>query len=202
MIATSQARQNPFFPSKGEVDIPYTSNTKISSPPLKRATISVPSDARVIKKITVEYLNLDGSNSTTSIKLNNTVDWHLPIFVSQSMGKIESKQKTTTKLKVEKNYTQLYDLGFISFYKKEKEFKVVTTDKMIRSFLLTKPHRIVMDFKRKLRVKSKVKELSERYYKKISFGVHKDYYRIVLELDGHYRYNKDKIKKGYILSIY
>lgn len=209
IILSLQARENPFFPSKGEVDIPYTSNANTTLEPLKRATIAIPSYARVIKKVTIEYINLDGTTSQTSIKLNNSIDWYLPVFISQSMGPIESKKKYVSTKKITKKlaskkdkYTKIYNLDFITFYKKEKEFRIDTDDKMIRNFLLTSPHRIVMDFKRSLSMKSKIKNFKGRYYKKISFGVHKDYYRIVLELDGHYRYKKERSKKGYSLFLY
>ena len=206
LILTLQARQNPFFPSDGEVDIPFSSNIKTSLEPLKRATLSIPSNARVIKKVTVEYINLDGSTSLSTIKLNNSIDWYLPIFISQSMGTLESsssnKKQTKHKAKKTKKYIKLLNLGFATFYKKDKEFKIVTNDFMIRDFLLTSPHRIVMDFQRDLSMKSQVKNLDSRYYKKISFGVHKDYYRIVLELDGIYKYKKEKQKNGHSLFLY
>lgn len=210
LIITIQARQNPFFPSEGEVDIPFTSNTNTSLDPLKRATIAIPSQARVVKKITVEYLNLDGSFSNSSISLNNSVDWHLPIFVSQSMGDIELnktpkqniQKKVKTSTKKTKSYEKLYSLGFITFYKKDKEFKVVTDDKLIRNFLLTSPHRIVMDFAKDANMKSRVKKLNTKYYKKISFGSHKNYYRIVLELDGLYRYKKESDYKSHSFLLY
>lgn len=205
VIVTLQARQNPFFPSKGEVDIPYTSNSKTTLPPLKRAAITVPSHARVIKKVTVEYINLDGTTSTTSIKLNNSIDWYLPIFITQSMGEIKTKDKKTKVTKPKKNssdkYEEVFNLGFITFYKKDKEFRIATKDFLVRDFLLTKPHRIVLDFQKDLNVKSKVKNLNTKYFKKISFGVHEHYYRVVLELDGHYRYTKKRQKKGYSLFL-
>lgn len=204
-IVTIQARQNPFFPSKGEVDIPYTSNSKTTLPALKRAAITVPSHARVIKKVSIEYINLDGTTSTTSIKLNNSIDWYLPIFITQSMGEIKTQEKNVKSSKVKKKntdkYEELFNLGFTTFYKKGKEFRIVTKDFIVRDFLLTKPHRIVLDFQKDLNIKSKFKNLNTRYFKKISFGVHKNYYRVVLELDGHYRYNKEKRKKGYSLFL-
>jgi len=206
LILTLEARQNPFFPTDGEVDILTTSNIKNTPPPLKRAAITIPSEARAIKKVTVEFVNLDGSTQKSSIELNNAVDWYLPIFISQSMGEINTKKTTKAKTKKaktpKKKYTQLYNLGFITFYKKDKEFKIATQDKMIRDFLLTKPHRIVMDFKRDIDIKSRVKILNTKYYKMIRFGVHKDYYRVVLELDGIYKYTKEKKKKGYSLFLH
>jgi len=213
LILTLNARENPFFPSKGEVDIPFTSNAKTTLPPLKRATITVPSHARVIKKVTIEYINLDGTTSKTSIKLNNSIDWYLPIFISQSMGEIDSsknkkatKTKTITKKKSKiikaKQYTQLFNLGFTTFYKNEKELRIASKDIIIRDFLLTSPHRIVLDFQRDIDMKSRAKRFDSRYFKKISFGVHDKYYRVVIELDGHYRYKKERKKKGYSLFLY
>jgi len=207
LILILDARDNPFFPSKGEVDIPYTSNEDRSLDPLKRATITIPSQARVIKKVTIEYINLDGTRSSSSIELNNSLDWYLPVFISQNMGEINSKTKTKIQTKKSPNtkanqkYKKIYSLGFITFYKKAKEFKIVTKDFMVRDFLLTHPHRIVMDFSKDVNVNSKVKNLDGRYYKKISFGSHKDYYRVVLELDGYYKYEKKSLKKGYSLFL-
>ncbi len=199
------ARDNPFFPTKGEVDLSYTSNAKRALPLLKRAAIDIPSQARAIKKVTVEFLNLDGSTQNIFIELNNAVDWHLPIFISQSMGELHTKRtkELPKKLKSKKKkFTQFYNLGFITFYKKDKEIRVITSDFMIRDFLLTKPHRIVMDFQKELNMNSQVKKLKGLYYKKISFGVHENYYRIVLELDGVYKYKKQRQKKGYSFFLY
>ena len=212
LTLTIQARENPFFPTTGEVDIPFTSNVKTTLDPLKRATISIPSNARVIKKVTIDFINLDGTTSTKNISINNSVDWHLPIFISQSIGEINSAKKNKastnkvnstpiTKVK-NKHFTKMYNLGFITFYKKGKELKITTKDLMLRDFLLTSPHRLVLDFQKDLDIKSKMKTFKSRYFKKISFGAHKDYYRIVIELDGHYRYKKDKKKKAYILSLH
>lgn len=212
LTLTIDARQNPFFPTKGEVDIPFTSNAKTTLDPLKRAAITIPSNARVIKKVTIDFINLDGTTSSKSININNSLDWHLPIFVSQSMGGDNSvKQVKTSKNKVKsvpkqkiknKKFTKLYSLGFTTFYKKSKELKIVTKDFIVRDFLLTSPHRIVLDFKKDLDMKSKFKTFKSRYFKKISFGVHKDYYRVVIELDGHYRYKKEKKKKSYLITLY
>ena len=212
LTLTIQARENPFFPTKGEVDIPFTSNAKSTLDPLKRATIDIPSNARVIKKVTIDFINLDGTTSSKDISINNSVDWHLPIFISQSIGKINSANKnkiSTKRVKSvpaakpkNKHFTKIYNLGFITFYKKGKELKITTKDLMVRDFLLTSPHRIVLDFKKDLDIKTKIKTFNSRYFKKISFGAHKDYYRVVIELDCHYRYKKETKKKAYILSLY
>ena len=87
------ARENPFMPTDGEIDIPLTSNKDNSKPALQKATISLPKYARILQKVTIEYKNLDGSVESKSIELDNSVDWHLPIFISQNYATTSEKQK-------------------------------------------------------------------------------------------------------------
>ena len=189
-----QARQNPFFPSVGEQDLLTTSNKELLTPMLKRATIELPSHARVLQKVTVTYKNLDGSIETKSIKLNKAVDWHIPLFVSQSMGDMSTKKRS-------KKFIHLFKSKNVDFFKNYKELKVVTKDKIIRHFLVTNPHKIVMDFKRITNLKSMFKNLNTSVFKKIHIGTHKDFYRAVIELDGKYRYNMQKISNGYLFKL-
>lgn len=197
IFSVAHSRENPFFPAKGEQGMPTTSNKDLSVAPLKRAAISLPSSARRVEKVTVTYKNLDGSIENKSIDLNNAIDWHLPIFVSQSMGVLDNNQVKSVK---PKKYTHLYTSKNIKFYKKEKELKVVTKDQMIRSFLLTNPHRVVFDFKKDVNLKSETKDFSTSIFKKLTLGTHDGYYRAVIVLDGQYKFNKSKQPYGY--SIY
>ena len=84
LFTTINARENPFFAIMGERDIPISSNKDRTKPPLKQATITLPAQARTLQKVTIEFKNLDGSIESKSIELDNAVDWHLPIFISQS----------------------------------------------------------------------------------------------------------------------
>ncbi len=97
LLATLNARENPFFPLVGEKDIPLTSNEDRNKEPLKRAAITLPAQARILQKVTVEFKNLDGSLESKSIELDNYVDWHLPIFISQSYGDTQTEPQTTVK---------------------------------------------------------------------------------------------------------
>ena len=192
------ARENPFFPPAGQKDLLSTTNKDLSAQPLKRAAISLPSSARTIQKVTVEFKNLDGSLQTRSIKLDNSVDWHLPIFISQSIGKIQEKEVE------EKNivYEKLFSSKYISFSKDNKKLKINTKDKMIRSFLLAKPYRLVLDFKRDVSLKSQSRSFESKVFKKISLGTHRGYYRAVVLLDGQYRFKKFKENYGYRIKLY
>ena len=210
LLTSLTARENPFFPSSGEKDIPLTSNIDSKLTPLKRATLTLPSTARVIEGVTVSYKSLDGSRHTETIELDNSVDWHLPIFISQSYTN-EVQKVTVPKKKVVKakkvpkkqsSYKKIAGIKLISFYAKDKKLKIITQDAIIRNFLLVKPHRIVCDFKRDTNIKSYLKEMpKDSVFTKIRVGNHDGYYRVVIELDGHYRYKTKEIKGGYIFEL-
>ncbi|WP_297442747.1 AMIN domain-containing protein [Sulfurimonas sp.] len=188
------ARENPFFPIDSESDLPLTTNQFTKEPQLKRATMKLPSTARVIETVTVKYKNLNGSISQKSIELGNSIDWHLPLFISQNY-EINEKPR-------EKKIKKVASLKFISFYVGENKMKILTKDKLIRNFLLVKPHRIVCDFKRDTDIGSYTKKISQvEGFTKINVGTHKGYYRVVIELDGSYRYEIDKSKEAYIISL-
>jgi hypothetical protein len=176
-----------------------TSNQTQQIPPLKRATMTLPSTARTIESVTVAYKNLDGSIATKKIELHNSIDWHLPLFISQNYG---SSPEIPKKSAAKEKYTKIASLAFIQFYADAKKLKIITKDKMLRSFLLVKPHRIVCDFKRETDMRSYVKNIKKpSLFKKIRVGAHKGYYRVVIELDGYYQYEAEQIKKGYLFML-
>ncbi len=200
------ARENPFFPSKGEKDIPYTSNQVKQAEPLKRSSITLPSSARVIKKVTIEYENLDASVEKKSIDLDNSIDWHLPIFVSQSYSEsdteMQNKEEKKSPVKSKKiKYKEIASVKYAKFLSSQKTLKVITNDKIIRNFLLVNPHRIVIDFKRDTSIRSYIKENKNGVFCKVRVGNHSGYYRAVIELDGQYKYNMQKTSDGYIFTL-
>lgn len=193
------ARENPFFPSVGEEDLPYTSNDIQNLEPLKRATLSLPPHARVLQKVTVEYKNLDGSVESKSVNVNNAVDWHLPIFISQSY--VDAVSVIPKEEQAEK-YSLVGEIAFAKFYEKNKSFKILTSDKLIRNFLLADPHRIVIDFQKDATLKSFIKKNPKSIFKTVRVGNHKGYYRVVLELDGAYRYKVATLENGYKIDLF
>ncbi|WP_324171910.1 AMIN domain-containing protein [Sulfurimonas sp.] len=200
LLFSLEARENPFFPSKGEKDISYTSNNVKKFPPLKRSSITLPSTARIIKKVTIEYENLDASTQSKSISLDNSVDWHLPIFISQSYEQpavVASKKIKNKKIK----YKKIASIKYATLFSFNKTLKILTKDKVIRNFLLPVPHRIVIDFKRDTSLKSYSKENKKGIFCKIRVGNHEGYYRVVIELDGKYRYKMSKVSDGYIFNL-
>lgn len=207
LLLTLNARENPFFPSSGEKDIPISSNENRSKEPLKRAAIALPAQARILQKVTLEYKNLDGTVENKSIELDNSVDWHLPVFVSQSYSEIskttqsEDKHDKNEVKQKESTHKTIASIENLSLLSSGKSLKIVTTDVIIRNFLLVHPHRIVIDFKKDEDVKSYVKKDSQNIFKEVRIGNHDGYYRVVVELDGYYRYDLKKISDGYQIEL-
>jgi hypothetical protein len=201
VVGTLFGRENPFFPVDSAVDIPLTTNQIESIPPLKRASLKLPSSARTVESVTVTYQNLDGSIASKKINLHNSIDWHLPVFISQNYD--DSCPKSKQPIKKEKVvFRDLGGLKFIRFYEHKKELKIVTHDKMLRHFLLVKPHRIVCDFKRDTNFGAYKKVLPKNsIFKTVRLGTHDGYYRVVLELDGYYQYSLHKNKDTYIFVL-
>jgi len=203
------ARENPFFNPKGET-VPVTSNQGTSLSPLKQASLSLPSTARVIESVTIKYKNLDGSQDSKSMSLNNSIDWHLPLFVSQSyqsandtLSKTKKRRQAKSKVISKTTDTKLLHLKFISFDANAKTLKVSTKDAMLRNFLLVKPHRIVFDLKRDIDIRSYSKKSPRgSIFTKIRIGNHKGYYRVVVELDGYYSYKLHHTNGKYIFELH
>jgi hypothetical protein len=211
LLSSLSARENPFFPSDGEKEIPYTTNENKTLPDLKRASITLPSKARILESVTVKYKNLDGSIESKTLEVENTIDWHLPLFISQSY--YEDSEKTQTKIKEKVKKTQIPQkteanenekvgsIPFADFYILGKSFKINTKDKLIRNFLMTQPHRIVLDFEKDATLHAYTKINSESVFSKIRVGNHSGYYRVVLELDGYYKYKLEEVAEGYLIQL-
>ncbi|MDP2892811.1 MAG: AMIN domain-containing protein, partial [Sulfurimonas sp.] len=153
LLLTLNARENPFFPSEGEKDLPISSNENRNKEPLKRVAITLPAQARVLQKVTLEFKNLDGTIENKSVELDNSVDWHLPVFVSQtftetqkatSSDKAEDAPAKNKVKQKESGYATIASMKDLSLLSSDKCLKIVTNDEIMRNFLLVAPHRIVM----------------------------------------------------------
>ena len=198
------ARVNPFFPPKDDQTLSITTNTPEKHELLRQATISLPSSARIIKEVSVEYINLDGSTERKSIAIDNSVDWHLPIVVSQAnvnnsvMNNVPVESRA---IQNDNKSRELANFKFISFASKGKTISINTKDKYIRNFLIVSPYRIVIDFKADCDFRSLSKLVSKNIIKSIHIGNHNGFYRVVLELDGQYKYSFAQEGNSYILHL-
>jgi len=204
-LSALDARENPFFPVDSAQDIPVTTNQVQNIPPLKRVSIELPSTARVLESVTVRYKNLDGSISSKTTEFEHSVDWHLPLFISQHFCDEDTKSSQVFnryKQGKKPHFKELLKLPFIRFYAYDKTLKITTKDKLLRDFLLVKPHRIVCDFQKDIDIRSYVKKIPKGVFKKIRIGTHKGYYRVVIELDGYYNYSMKKTNDGYLFVLH
>ena len=188
------ARDNPFFPTDPN-DIAQTTSNRIEVlKPFTTQNISLPNSARAIKAITITYQNLDGSISNETLDLNNKIDWHEPLIISH--------KKLDAPLTEVRKTSKVIDAKFIKFIPNSKTMRVLTKDKLLRNFMLTSPHRIVMDFSRDTSFKPMTFTVNEAPYKKIRMGNHDKYYRVVMELDGQYKHKLQVSKEDINIVCY
>ena len=197
----SEARENPFFPADGAKDTPLNTGKVENATPLKRAAITLPDTARLVKEVTVRYQNLDGSIDSRTISLEHSIDWQLPLFISQSYGS-DAKTIPVKKSKPKQTFKKVADFKVVSFYQSGKKMKIKTGDKLLRHFMISEPYRIVMDFKKVTDIRSADKRIDSKTYKRIRLGNHDSHYRIVLELDKDYRYKITADEDGLLLHCY
>lgn len=200
LISALLARENPFFPSESLNNLPLTSSSIDTYPPLERAAITLPDQARVLQKVTVTYKTLDGSIESKSITLDNAVDWHIPLFISQSYSEHQRDASSSDASSEPTLETLSYKFVSIDFFKSRIDIK--TQDSLINRFMMVEPHRIVLDFKRDANFLSYKKTLNNAPFQEVRIGNHDGYYRVVITLDGRYRFHKEQTASGYSLSIY
>ena len=201
-VQSLNARENPFFPAKNTVVPSITTNISDTTQEFTKTSVSLPSTARVLENVIITYKNLDGSISNKKINISKPIDWHKKITISQTKKNIciQTNKKSISKDKLKPNFKKIASLRFISFYSFKNMLKIVTKDKLLRSFKLIKPNRIVLDFKRDANFRS-YKFKGFKIFKKLKLGNHSGYYRAVIELDGIYMFDIKKRDYGYLLEV-
>ncbi len=202
LTLTSDARENPFFPSE-ENPVPSYSTNKIQKPQTFRSlSIKLPDSVRILESVTLKCKNIDGLITTKTIPIHKSVDWHQPVIITQHpfSQSIKSSANKGQRKSTQPKFQKLAKLRFISFYTTYKEMKIYTRDKLLRHFKLVKPDRIVLDFKRDAGFRTYTFK-GKKVFQKIKIGNHNGYYRVVITLDGKYIYEIKPIKNGYRLHV-
>ena len=205
-----QARENPFKPVIDNTVLPVSSNQVKKAPPFKSAKVSLPNDARVLTSVVVYYQSVDGSIKKLITPVDRSVDWHKPLYLSQNspLRRVavkaaggEEKREIVPKRAASAKKSIYRPLPFLTLEVGEKSLKIVTKDKKIRSFHLSRPFKVVLDFKREAGFLTKHIALNRALFMSIDIGNHNGYYRVVLTLDAPYRYKIEKTEYGYIVSL-
>ncbi len=94
---------------------------------------------------------------------------------------------------------KIYD--FITYVAYKNKIKFNTDDELISDFSIGNPSKIVLDFKSNFISSTKNIKLSHSVFRRIDFGSHKGYYRLVIYLDGKYNYTLQKNSSVYLIVL-
>lgn len=184
--AKLEARENPFEPVIQPQEDNFTSRN--AKEYFKDLDFKLPSTARILKEITITYQNIDGSTETKTIPIDESIDWHYPLLLTQKSAIISED-------------VQHFTIKPFEFFTQGNKFYLYTSASIVRSFVLPAPYRIVIDLEKKVEHPSGAVQLGVKYFSKVSVGMHKDFYRFVITLDGQYRYDISKDGDYYIISV-
>lgn len=180
------ARENPFEP----VIRPKEDNIapKNAKNPFTEMDFKLPSNARILKSITITYQKIDGSIEQQTIPIDESIDWHYPLLLTQRGAILNEDVRHWT-------------IKPFQFFTQGNKFYLYTNAPIVRSFVLPSPYRIVLDIERKDENPSGSINLGVKYFTKASLGIHKDFYRFVITLDGQYPYEISRDGDYYIISV-
>ncbi len=204
-LVSIQARENPFKPVIDDTVLPISSNQVKKAPPFKSVKVSLPNDARVLTSVAIYYQSIDGSIKKRVVPVDRSIDWHRPLLISQAVqhkGSASTPEKDGTKVsKKESAQKRLKPLPFLEIEIGKKRLRIVTKDKKIRSFHLSNPFKVAIDFKRRAGFLTKHIAIDTAPFKSLDIGNHNGYYRVVVTLDAPYRYEIIRTDDGYVLSL-
>ncbi|MCR8697075.1 MULTISPECIES: AMIN domain-containing protein [Campylobacter] len=220
------ARENPFVPDDINVTTLDSTNVSENAPKLDRVIAKFPSDARELVSATFSYKSIDGSIKQKIVDINASFDWHDDIIISsqspvttqatpaldvsvtttdeqtkQAVAKQAAPKPLSVPPKIEPPLKSVSFMDFIKFDIFNSKIEIISSDEMIRDFIINKPDKIVMDFSRSSDFTTKTIKIDKGPLKKATIGAHKGYYRVVLFLDGNYHYAIRQSGNGYTLTL-
>ena len=191
--ANLQGREDPFSPILNPLDGKYPQNEKRIAPFVKE-DINLPSTARIIKEIEIKYQNIDGTIDVKKVNLDKGIDWHFPLTLTQE-GAIKEKKKESK--------TKKYKIADYDFYVRGKNLYIYSDTDIVRNFALSEPYRICIDFEKSESeiAKNSSLDVNQKYFRNVEIGTHRDFYRIIITLDGQYRYSLKKDRRGVLIDL-
>lgn len=224
LVIFGYARENPFETTGPALASGKTTQIKDTKTDFESAKITLPSSARILKSVSVAFQNLDGSISEEIVSIEQNINWHEPLILSKKVDETKTKTPTvlsnallgTNKVEEKKSIqemplpanilpktkdTTIYLTDNIFFEIVKNEIKVVTKDTKIRDFLVSEPYKVVIDFKKDSSYPTKTVLLDSPPFVSATLGNHDGFYRIVILLDGHYRYDLQSVEGGYSVKL-
>ena len=188
------ARLNPFIPTMNIENI--TDNHPEDIGYFTEENLYLPPTSRILKQVTLVHQNVDGSVEKVSKNIDKKIDWHYAVNISQPHDEASGRKYSYLFKKID-----FKNIPFIHIDAAKNALLLNTDDKLLRSFMLTKPYRIVIDFERDESFLSKTRMITDSYFKKVVIGNHNGYYRTVLYLDSYYDFKVDRKDKGYLIEL-
>lgn len=91
---------------------------------------------------------------------------------------------------------------FLTFDINKKQLTINTNDSLIRDFIVVKPYKIVLDFKKTNSFYTKTINLNMAPFQSVTFGSHENFYRASFLLDGPYTYTIHKEGSNIIINLH
>ncbi|WRC33838.1 AMIN domain-containing protein [Helicobacter pylori] len=187
VLSVLLARDNPFESEINSKNLQGGFNGIYDSY-FKEIHMDLPTSTRILKQITLTYQDIDGSIHSKVVGIDKSIDWHYPLKLSQH---------TLNQASFEKRY-QIQDFDFLMA---NNTMILRSPYKILRSFVLVNPYRIVLDMQKGPLDIYQNRDLNQKFFSHIKVGTHKDYYRITLILDGKYRYLLEEKNGAYELKL-
>ena len=181
LIGLLFARENPFKPV-----LHPTSIVKKTPHYFRKATFYLPKDARILKRVIFEYQSVNSDIKQKAFVINKDIDFHAPLILTHHPKDFSVIEE---------------DFGIIKFFAKRNRIFIQTKDRLIRSFFLVKPFRLVLDFDRYVNFPTKKMEF-DSFIKRIVIGSHGNFYRVVIYFDSNYKYKLTKELDGVRIELY
>ena len=191
LSCTLIARENPFFSTAESATMPTSSNQVTHQPPLTSLTYNFPDQARVLKEATFTFQNVDGSLETRKLQIDQSIDWHKPLVLSQYGG-----EKAITEKASGIGQSRSADNGFIQFNTSGNRISLITKDPVLRSFSLSDPSSIIVDFSHTATFNPYEKTLESSPFTKVKVTNHGKFARAIITLDGRYACTVSKTAQG------
>jgi len=183
------ARENPFFATSTNPTNTVTSQKNSYKPPLTSMTYSFPKSARVLQEATFTFQNLDGSIETRTIEIDHSIDWRSPLVLSQSSPKNSespSTSPTSTQTNTLAQVSTVSQLDFITFKPSKNNLLIQTKDQMIRSFTLSDPSCVIVDFRHDGLFNTAQLKLNNVPFVSTKVTNHGKFARVKIVLDGNH----------------
>lgn len=211
MVLSLKADLNPFLEQNASENI-------VQPEAFDSQEIRFNSNARILKSITFNYIDLDGNEEHLNVDINKSIDWHdaynfsksktpepskvidVSVTIPQKNGFSTQEMNNSLNMELPIQTQNIYD--FIAYTRYKNKIKLITTDTLFSDFSMGNPSVIVLDFKSNIAAyPTKNIRVLNSVFKRIDFGSHRGYYRLSIYLDGKYNYKIQKDSNGYLLSL-